>query len=604
MIPRPTLSFRVGVTGTRVIDPAAEAALRERVADVLDLLRVRLAALAAEPGPAAFYAPGPPRLRVISPLAEGADRLVAEAALTLGYGLAAALPFPQAEYEKDFPETIEPFRDLLAKAGGAVLELDGGRGTEEGRSYEAAGRLVVRHCDLLIAVWDGGPAKGRGGTAEIVRYAARHSVPVWWIGPDGGSPLWVSGLRALHTGRFLAGAAAREALSRYLERFIRPPPNLAKRETGMMGRMLSRPDVDPLGTMLGETKPPRWPIWKSYHWLMSLMAWPTPQAATAPPPHAGGDVWRYWQDFYRPTDELAVSYGDRYRSSYVIVFALAAAAVICAVTGLSLHDLVVPFTAMECLCLVLIGVLVEVNLRRGWHARLIGYRLMAELFRKQQALAILGWSLPAAEAVPEVEAIDQLLATRESWVGWYFNAAMRAAPLPRGRLAGPALAAAHDAVTGSLLTGQAAYHAQRRARSLAAAERLGAAGKLFFQATLVMVLLKLTMLAASRLHMTGALTGHFPRAIQLVGLGAAALPAVSACFVGIRGYAELELLADQSAQMAVWIETAQSRIEGLNLAAPLASQDLGAEILDLSQLMLRDIQGWAQLFRLKAVEPG
>jgi hypothetical protein len=42
----------------------------------------------------------------------------------------------------------------------------------------------------------------------------------------------------------------------------------------------------------------------------------------------------------------------------------------------------------------------------------------------------------------------------------------------------------------------------------------------------------------------------------------------------------------------------------LNLAAPLASQDLGAEILDLSQLMLRDIQGWAQLFRLKAVEPG
>src|SRR4051794_15662149 len=37
-------------------------------------------------------------LRVVSPLAEGADRIVAEEGLILGYGLQSPLPFPRQEY--------------------------------------------------------------------------------------------------------------------------------------------------------------------------------------------------------------------------------------------------------------------------------------------------------------------------------------------------------------------------------------------------------------------------------------------------------------------------------------------------------------------------
>jgi hypothetical protein len=586
-----------------VVEPDADEKLRDRVAAVLALLRERIERLAADPKMAPFYAQAPVLLRVISPLAEGVDRLVAEEALALGYQLTAPLPFAQAEYETDFPDTIGAFRALLAQAGDRVLELDGGRKAAEGRSYEAVGRLVVRHCDLLIAIWDGGPGKGRGGTADIVRYAARHRVPIWWIGPDGGAPLWVDDIRALHTAKFAAGDAAGAALVRYLDDFLAPPLPLPKPPNGMMGRLLSQPEIDPLGTLLAEKALPKWRIWRSYRWFMDAMAWPARKPATKPEstpetrstPHAT-DVWRYWQDFYQPTDELAVGYGDRYRSSYVLVFGLAAAAVTCAVSGLSIHEWVLRFTTLEFTFLLLIGTLVGFNLRQGWHARLIGYRLMAELFRKQQALATLGWSLPAAETVAEVVAIDQLLATRESWVGWYFNAAMRAAPLPRGQLAGPALTAARNALKASLVNGQAAYHAHRRERSLAAAERLGHIGETLFFATLVLVAGKLAMLLGGSAQLQAA--SHF------VGLAAAICPALSACSVGIRSYAELELLADQSAQMEVWIENAATHIDGLDLATPMASQDLGAEILDLSQLMLRDIQGWAQLFRLKAVEPG
>ena len=61
--------------------------------------------------------------------------------------------------------------ELLARAEGRVLEIDGGRGpNHEWRSYEAVGRLIVRNCDLLIAIWDDEvPPKGLGGTRDTIR---------------------------------------------------------------------------------------------------------------------------------------------------------------------------------------------------------------------------------------------------------------------------------------------------------------------------------------------------------------------------------------------------------------------------------------------------
>jgi hypothetical protein len=39
--------------------------------------------------------------------------------------------------------------------------------------------------DQLIAVWDGGPARGLGGTAEIVQLARRHGLTVHVLWPEG-----------------------------------------------------------------------------------------------------------------------------------------------------------------------------------------------------------------------------------------------------------------------------------------------------------------------------------------------------------------------------------------------------------------------------------
>ena len=77
---------------------------------------------------------------------------------------------------------------------------------------------------------------------------------------------------------------------------------------------------------------------------------------------------------------------------------------------------------------------------------------------------------------------------------------------------------------------------------------------------------------------------------------------ISAAFVAIRGYAELQLLAEQSRHMAAELKRAQSRVERLDMTQPLASQDLGGEAAAVATLMLQDLDGWARLFRVKGME--
>ncbi len=45
-------------------------------------------------------------------------------------------------------------------------------------AYARAGEDVLDRCDVLLAVWDGQPAQGRGGTGEVVRRAREMGKPL------------------------------------------------------------------------------------------------------------------------------------------------------------------------------------------------------------------------------------------------------------------------------------------------------------------------------------------------------------------------------------------------------------------------------------------
>jgi hypothetical protein len=161
----------VGVTGHR------PSGLRDADTQVLRAaVRSSLERLAAAD-------PGVPR-RLVSPLAEGSDRLVADEASALGWELVGFLPFAREEYEKDFhtAESLREFDRLLGKAR-QVQELAGRRDTKAHRdsAYTAVGRLVLEVSDVLVAIWDGQGARGEGGTAQIVGEAAQRGLPTVWI---------------------------------------------------------------------------------------------------------------------------------------------------------------------------------------------------------------------------------------------------------------------------------------------------------------------------------------------------------------------------------------------------------------------------------------
>ncbi|HJP70070.1 MAG TPA: hypothetical protein VJ846_14335 [Sphingomicrobium sp.] len=118
------------------------------------------------------------QLRLHTPLASGADQIAAICARSSGYFVRALLPFEPSEYRKDFADgdELETFEQALAAAD-EIVALPGQRSDVEG-AYLLVGTTLVRTADVLIAIWDGEPARGPGGTANVVELALKNSTPV------------------------------------------------------------------------------------------------------------------------------------------------------------------------------------------------------------------------------------------------------------------------------------------------------------------------------------------------------------------------------------------------------------------------------------------
>lgn len=122
-------------------------------------------------------------LCLLSSLAEGADRLVAEIALEEGIELGVILPMAQQDYEGDFQseDSLAEFRSLLARADW-VYTVTPPKQVEPTENYRAlqyreAGLFIARHSLRLLALWDGKENGKPGGTADIVK-VFRASIPV------------------------------------------------------------------------------------------------------------------------------------------------------------------------------------------------------------------------------------------------------------------------------------------------------------------------------------------------------------------------------------------------------------------------------------------
>jgi hypothetical protein len=163
------LPLVIGVTGHRDLRAEDQQPLEARVREVFTELQSR-------------YRDTP--LLLLSPLAEGADRLAAHVALDCGLRLMVPLPMPKALYEIDFqsPASLQEFNALLQRAEGwfelPLLSENGAEkiqsyGKHRDAQYAYVGAYIARHSQILMALWDGVASDAEGGTAEVVQFKVR-----------------------------------------------------------------------------------------------------------------------------------------------------------------------------------------------------------------------------------------------------------------------------------------------------------------------------------------------------------------------------------------------------------------------------------------------
>ncbi|MEW2130340.1 hypothetical protein [Streptomyces sp. NPDC005435] len=154
--------MRVGITGHRGLGPDVE-------------VRVR-ALLAAQ---AECYDPA--ELVGVSCIADGPDAWFAEAVLACGGRVEVVVP--AGEYRAGLPGRHHPVYDRLIARAAEVHHTGLVESTSE--AHQAGSEVLVGLVDELVAVWDGKPARGYGGTADVVAYARRAGVPVRVLWPEG-----------------------------------------------------------------------------------------------------------------------------------------------------------------------------------------------------------------------------------------------------------------------------------------------------------------------------------------------------------------------------------------------------------------------------------
>jgi len=214
--PRPSFALTLGVTGHRPHrDPKPgeddaiqgpqlrEDKVREGIDCFLELLESAVVDLRGARNQWSDSAPTV--IAMVSSLAEGSDRIAAKAALARGMPLDVVLPCPRETYERTFGDDAsrKEFSTLVGRARACLtlpLAAEARVPSKEdlARAYESAGLTLLAQADILLAVWDGETARGRGGTGDVVDHAARQGTPIVVIDPIDGAArlLWGGGSSA------------------------------------------------------------------------------------------------------------------------------------------------------------------------------------------------------------------------------------------------------------------------------------------------------------------------------------------------------------------------------------------------------------------------
>ncbi|MBI2477863.1 MAG: hypothetical protein HYV60_04225 [Planctomycetia bacterium] len=407
---------------------------------------------------------------VVSPLAKGADRIVARAVLAKdGAALQAVSPFPVDEYRKDFRDATdrEAFEELWRQGESPVelhtglkaTEIDWTNQQHRNQAYYHVGRYVVDACELFIAIWDGKPAAGFGGTGDIVRYAISRGRRVIWI--DANEPHRPPCLLVpdVSSNEPFAGASVKRL------------PRLAK-QLSLGYHRLAAYNRDPFVAPADVEQATQQDV-----------AWLRQQASDRGLPNESlGHIERQLLPLYARADSLAIAYQRLYLFGAKALFRLSAFAVSIAVLQILFFPTANWIIGMEVLAMLTAVLLLRVSRVEAWHEKWLNDRHMAEWLRSAVFTSLLGdqqGRRAKTTELPFYEGPDQ----------WFVDTFGKLVAHTRSKTPAIEFNTLKQYLIEQWIAGQAEWHARNAVKKKHSAHLYHRLGIICFCATLVMATL-------------------------------------------------------------------------------------------------------------------
>lgn len=555
--------IRIGVTGHRKLNNPGQvrAMVEKALATEIDSLfpqksraeveRIRRAGST----PICFMA--------LSPLADGADRIVAEAVLAEPLArLDAVLPLEIEDYLKTFEDdrSREEFLELLKLSRRPILlrtrhlhedRHDAAGQTElRHQAYVQVGQYVVDHCDVLIAVWDGEPARGVGGTADVVQYAIEQRRPIIRI--------WGDSIEVLNKGNN-NGLDASPLYA--IDRFNRLP--ITAEERIKYVRNLDR----------------------SY--------FEKPAAASGIPASARELVNQRLFPYYAIASTMAKQNQNRFHRAGKYVYVLSATAVGCAAFAVLFPEIGwLGFGSELAILIVMWFTLLRAH-RTHAQQNWIEFRFLAERLRCGVFMAICGVEPKPFEVLPYLGHSQ----TVNDWTVRAFDEIWDRLP-PLTGCTECECAILNPYLREAWIGDQIQFHRKKVKLEGKAREHLARAGEIILPTTIVAATLHILFViwSPAKTAQPGILLLHelIHKGLSLMAL---VFPAIAASLAGMESHREHLRLEKSSANMAAQLERVQRQMK------PATDPErLEALIHQATDIMLGETQSWLMLMRFVEIK--
>jgi hypothetical protein len=445
------------------------------------------------------------------------------------------------------------------------------------------GRATVAHCDILIAVWDGLPARGRGGTGEVVQLALTRGTAIIHVplSPGGDTRiLWSAFDPTVVTVAddiTVARPLAPEDVERLLRGLLMGPHDEQERRflkrflNERVRRIRARIEYPLLLTAAG-VRPFRARDLTTRHAdAQTRDEWRRYRAGCAEAHNISASM-DLLEEAYSWADRLATHFAQTYRSGHIFNFVLGGVAVCLGLAAFMAPHLRFEEAALELLITVAIIINAIVGAREEWHRRWLDYRQLAERLRPMRSLKLLGIAAPDPPGT-ETNPVPK------RWIDWYASGIWRAMGCPTGAIDRACAERLGKAIAAHEVEPQMSYH-ERNARQIELLDkRLAQIGFVLFSATVIVSVATLVGLGISADYVN-----HYGNWFTLISAG---FPALGTAVFGIRFQGDFGGDALRSMATADTLRQIDHELRkgvSLSRAADLSEQ--------AARIMLSDLDEW------------